>query len=157
VKVFAFTVFLRRFFMGYEKNLGIGALSEIYGAALTERQREFIRMYYDCDISLQEIGEMCGISRQAVRDAIVRGERELIRFEELFGFDRKRKEIIEQCKRLEELFGGADISETDFEACENIIEAKTNADGGINRNKETNSEKKRQLTVGLKKIEDILY
>ncbi|MDR2090531.1 MAG: DNA-binding protein [Clostridiales bacterium] len=79
--------------MAYEKNLEIGALNELYGGLLTARQREFIRLYYDCDVSLREMGEMSGISPQAVRDAIRRGERELFRIETALKFDEKRAEI----------------------------------------------------------------
>ena len=81
----------------YVKNLEIGRYNSLYGALLTERQREFIRLYYDCDVSLSEISEMSGISRQAVRDAILRGERELIRLEEVLGFREKIDEITELC------------------------------------------------------------
>lgn len=84
--------------MGYVKNLSIGALNVLYGAMLTERQREFIRMYYDCDLSLLEIGEIYGISRQAVRDAILRGEKELLRLENALGFEKKRGRIAEILK-----------------------------------------------------------
>jgi predicted DNA-binding protein YlxM (UPF0122 family) len=79
--------------MGYEKDLTIGGLNELYGGLLTERQREFIRLYYDCDVSLREIGEMSGVSPQAVRDAIRRGERELFRLEEALKFNEKRIKI----------------------------------------------------------------
>jgi predicted DNA-binding protein YlxM (UPF0122 family) len=81
--------------MGYEKDLKIGGLSELYGGLLTERQREFIRLYYDCDVSLREIGEMNGVSPQAVRDAIRRGERELFRLEDALKFSEKRIKISE--------------------------------------------------------------
>ncbi len=40
-----------------EKDLSIGILNEIYGALLTENQRDMIRSYYDCDLSLGEIAE----------------------------------------------------------------------------------------------------
>ncbi|MDR3264265.1 MAG: hypothetical protein LBT30_08160 [Clostridiales bacterium] len=83
--------------MGYVKNLSVSELSELYGAVLTDKQREFIRLYYDCDISLQEISELSGISRQAVRDAILRGEKELVRLEDALNFNRKRKEIAKIC------------------------------------------------------------
>jgi predicted DNA-binding protein YlxM (UPF0122 family) len=65
-----------------EKKLRIGRLNDIYGGLLTEHQRELIRLYYDCDISLFELSEQFGISRQAVRDAVSRGEKLLMQFEE---------------------------------------------------------------------------
>ncbi|MDR1940342.1 MAG: DNA-binding protein [Clostridiales bacterium] len=87
--------------MNYVKNLEIGGLNELYGALLTDKQREFIRLYYDCDLSLSEIGDINGVSRQAVRDAIVRGERELLRFESILGFDKKRRAVAEVCANAE--------------------------------------------------------
>lgn len=48
-----------------------------YGRFLTLRQREMMRLHYDEDLSLAEISENMGISRQAVHDAIRRGEKKL--------------------------------------------------------------------------------
>ena len=49
-------------------------LFDFYGELLTERQREFFDLYYNEDLSLSEIAENSGISRQGVRDVIVRAE-----------------------------------------------------------------------------------
>ena len=49
-------------------------LLDFYGDVLTERQKEFFDLYYNEDLSLAEIAENAGISRQGVRDVIVRAE-----------------------------------------------------------------------------------
>ena len=49
-------------------------LFDFYGELLTERQKEFFDLYYNEDLSLAEIAENAGISRQGVRDVIVRAE-----------------------------------------------------------------------------------
>ena len=49
-------------------------LFDFYGELLTPRQREFFDLYYNEDLSLAEIAENAGISRQGVRDVIVRAE-----------------------------------------------------------------------------------
>ena len=49
-------------------------LFDFYGEILTERQKEFFDLYYNEDLSLAEIAENAGISRQGVRDVIVRAE-----------------------------------------------------------------------------------
>ena len=49
-------------------------LFDFYGELLTERQKEFFDLYYNEDLSLAEIAENYGISRQGVRDVIVRAE-----------------------------------------------------------------------------------
>ena len=49
-------------------------LFDFYGELLTDRQKEFYDLYYNEDLSLSEIAENYGISRQGVRDVIVRAE-----------------------------------------------------------------------------------
>lgn len=49
-------------------------LFDLYGEVLTPRQKEFFDLYYNEDLSLAEIAENYGISRQGVRDVIVRAE-----------------------------------------------------------------------------------
>ena len=56
-----------------QKDLNISFLNDIYGQLLTKRQREVIAQYYDYDLSLQEISDNIGISRQAFLDAIKKG------------------------------------------------------------------------------------
>ena len=49
-------------------------LYDYYGDLLTERQRECFELRYDQDLSLGEIGQELGISRQGVHDNLVRTE-----------------------------------------------------------------------------------
>ena len=49
-------------------------LFDFYGDMLTDRQKEFYDLYYNEDLSLSESAENYGISRQGVRDVIVRAE-----------------------------------------------------------------------------------
>lgn len=56
------------------KNLDVAVLNDFYGPMLTEKQREVIDLYYNQDLSLSEIAEHEGITRQGVRDSIKRGE-----------------------------------------------------------------------------------
>lgn len=97
-----------------EKNLNISNLLDIYGKALTDKQRDVLELYYNDDLSLSEIAEDLGISRQGVRDTIKRGEEALESFEELFGLqniynkydnflnqvDSQAKTILKQCKAV---------------------------------------------------------
>ena len=57
-------------------------LFDFYGDLLTARQREFYDLYYNEDLSLSEIAENYGISRQGVRDVIVRAEAAMSEIEE---------------------------------------------------------------------------
>jgi predicted DNA-binding protein YlxM (UPF0122 family) len=57
-------------------------LFDFYGELLTEKQREYFHLHYNEDMSLAEIAQSEGISRQGVWDIIRRGEESLRRFEE---------------------------------------------------------------------------
>ena len=59
------------------KDLGITILLDFYGDMLTEKQRDFLGYYYNDDLSLSEIAENEGITRQGVRDSIKRAEAQL--------------------------------------------------------------------------------
>ena len=65
--------------------LEMALLYDYYGGMLTDKQRECFEMRYDQDLSLGEIGEMLGISRQAVNDNLNRTEALLRRMEENIG------------------------------------------------------------------------
>jgi len=60
-------------------------LFDFYGELLTDRQREFFDLYYNEDLSLSEIAENEGISRQGVRDVIVRAEAAMQEMEDKTG------------------------------------------------------------------------
>ena len=53
-----------------QKNLAYSVLLDFYGPVLTDKQRVILTEYYDEDLSLAEIAENLGITRQGVRDAI---------------------------------------------------------------------------------------
>lgn len=72
-----------------EKNLHISALLDVYGAFLGEKQRKLTSYYYNDDLSLSEIAENEGITRQGVRDAIKRAEGQLYEMESRLGFVKK--------------------------------------------------------------------
>ncbi len=72
-----------------EKNVQIGILLDIYGKMLTEKQYEVLNDYYNNDLSLSEIAENEEITRQAVRDNIKKGEKNLFEYEEKLGFMKK--------------------------------------------------------------------
>ena len=73
----------------FEKDYKISYLLDFYGNILTDKQKEAIDMYYNEDLSLAEIADHVGITRQGVRDAIKRGEETLFEMEEKLGFARR--------------------------------------------------------------------
>ena len=60
-------------------------LFDFYGDMLTDRQKEFYDLYYNEDLSLGEIAENYNITRQGVRDVIVRAEAVLTELEDKTG------------------------------------------------------------------------
>jgi uncharacterized protein len=77
--------------MSLENIVEKGALLDCYGALLTERQREYLDLYYNENLTLAEIAELRGISRQAVHDAMTRGEEQLLFFETKLGLAAAQK------------------------------------------------------------------
>lgn len=65
-----------------QTQIEISDLFHVYGELLSPRQRTFIRLYYDENLSLAEIAERHEISRQAVHDAIKHGRRALANYEQ---------------------------------------------------------------------------
>ena len=64
-------------------------LYDFYGDLLTDRQKEFYDLYYNEDLSLAEIAENYGITRQGVRDVMVRAEAYLTEIEDKTGLIRR--------------------------------------------------------------------
>ena len=84
-----------------EKGVNISLLLESYGPLLTERQREIVGMYRNDDLSLGEISELTGITRQGVSECIRKAEAALIEFEEKLGLQRAyetRKALLDKVK-----------------------------------------------------------
>ena len=67
------------------KPLEMSLLFDFYGETLTEKQRELFDLYYNEDLSLAEIAEHAGITRQGVRDSIKRAEHALGEMESKLG------------------------------------------------------------------------
>ncbi len=82
------------------KDLSIGVLNELYGSILTEKQSDIIRSYYDYDLSLAEIAEQYGITRQAAYDAVKKGAAALHTAEEQMGFMAKLNDVESGLKKL---------------------------------------------------------
>ena len=87
------------------KNLDMILLLDFYGDMLTEKQRDFISFYYNDDLSLAEIAENVGITRQGVRDAIKRAESQLIEMEERVGFVSRFETIKSGLSKISEKAG----------------------------------------------------
>ncbi|MBQ8264011.1 MAG: YlxM family DNA-binding protein [Oscillospiraceae bacterium] len=78
-------------------------LFDFYGDLLTEKQREYYDLHYNSDLSLQEIAEQSGVSRQAVWDIIRRAEQSMSELEDKTGLVARavrRRKAVEELQEL---------------------------------------------------------
>lgn len=66
---------------------------DMYGSLLTEKQREAMEMYYYSDLSLTEIAEETGVTRQAAFNTIKNSEARLYELESSMKLIEKRKRV----------------------------------------------------------------
>jgi predicted DNA-binding protein YlxM (UPF0122 family) len=97
--------------------LEMSLLLDYYGELLTEKQKTCFDLYYNQDLSLGEIAEEAGISRQGVHDSLARAEAALLEMEEKVGCVARAKAqqesllIIQQAaEKLLELPGAKDLA-----------------------------------------------
>ena len=104
-----------------EKDIESSLLLDFYGNLLTEKQKEIMHLYIECDTSLSEIASIVGSSRQAVYDMIKVSEKSLSDLENKLGCVKKylenRNELIECVNLLEEL-----QSQSQSEKLEKVLE-----------------------------------
>ncbi len=114
-----------------DQKVEISMLCDIYGKLLTEKQFSYINDYYNNDLSLSEIAENYGITRQAARDNIKKGESKLFEYEEKLGImkttlntEKKIAKILSQISKITTQYSDeqiADILETIKNELEEIV------------------------------------
>lgn len=75
----------------------LSLLLDYYSSFLTERQRELMRLSADEDMSLKEIADEVGVSRQGVRDCLSKASAQLAELENKLGLierDRKLRSVL---------------------------------------------------------------
>lgn len=75
-------------------------LYDFYGELLTDNQKWLFNLYYNEDMSLMEISEIAGITRQGVRDAVVRAETALRDTEDRLGLVKRYANIQRQAETM---------------------------------------------------------
>ncbi|MDI3257193.1 MAG: YlxM family DNA-binding protein [Kyrpidia sp.] len=68
-----------------DKTTRVNLLYDHYGGLLTEKQRRFVELHYFEDLSLGEIADLFGVSRQAVHDHLKRAVDQLEQYETVLG------------------------------------------------------------------------
>ena len=69
-------------------------LFSIYKSLLTVKQADIFSLHIECDLSLGEISEINGISRQGVSDTINKTKEILLSYEEKLGLLSKKRELL---------------------------------------------------------------
>lgn len=86
------------------RKVDVDWLLTIYGAMLTDKQLEIATLYFEEDLSLAEIAQQEGVSRQSVHDTLQRVEKQLRTWEDKLGI-RSRLTSVQNCleQALEEV------------------------------------------------------
>ena len=84
----------------FEKNMKIAYLIDFYEDLLDAHVSSVMRAYYDDDLSLAEIAEGEGISRQGIRHLIKKGEEEIEFLESNLALAKRHEELISACASL---------------------------------------------------------
>jgi len=96
------------------KNLKVSYLLDFYGKLFSEKQQEFLEMYFQDDMSLSEIAEVTGITRQGVYDNIKRCEKEILSLESKLNLMDSFIEMSSFLDMVETKLDGRTLSENDI-------------------------------------------
>ena len=93
-----------------EKRIRTNLLFDLYGKLITDKRSQALRLYLEEDLSLSEIAEAMGVSRQAVHDGILRAEAKLEEYERTLGLLAKREARIRALQQAVEALDSADAA-----------------------------------------------
>ena len=105
-----------------EDTTRINLLYDFYGNLLTEKQREYLELYYQDDLSLGEIADNDGSSRQGVHDLVKRAVRALENAEERLGLVARFLVQEKELQRLRDLLSSSEMPEDARREALNIVE-----------------------------------
>ncbi len=105
------------------KDLRYTLYLDMYSPLLTEKQRETLELYYNEDLSLGEISEVTGITRQGVMNCIKTSEARLSELEEEMGLIERFNSLKDKVDALEKLVSDEKMKKEDLSAYINEIKA----------------------------------
>lgn len=82
------------------EHVKMSLLADYYGGLLTEHQLRVVRGVYDEDLSLNELAEELGTSRQAVHDILKRASAKLLLFEKKLSLVGKITGVVSKIEEL---------------------------------------------------------
>ncbi len=89
--------------IGFEQRMRLVRLYDIYGGLLTDKQQKCMELHFYNDLSLSEIADEYGVSRQAIYDLIKRAGQILERYENRLKLLERDKENSDMLIHAEEL------------------------------------------------------
>ena len=99
------------------RKIELAWLTAFYGGLLTDKQRQVLTLHCEEDLSLAEIAQEAGISRQGVHDMLTRAAQRLFDMEEKLGMAarfRRMEDGLEQCRSL--------LKEKRYDEAEGVID-----------------------------------
>ena len=100
-------------------------LYDFYGSLLNKAQNEVMALYHEDNLSLSEIAEELGQSRQAVHYTLRKAEKALESYEEKLGLVASYRENQQLARKAYTIIASADITELDADKLRRIIEKIT--------------------------------
>ena len=114
-------------------------LYDFYGQLLSKRQREVMELYHEENLTLAEIADEFGISRQGVHDALKNAEKSLNGYEEKLGLVAKFQKSTDAVQQIDVII-------------DSMIKSLLNKDAAANDDQSDASE----VIGNLKKVKDII-
>lgn len=105
------------------KDLNISLLLDFYGNLLPDKQLDMMEQYYGEDLSLSEIAENSGITRQGVHDSIKRAASELKQYEQKLGLIERFSDITDAANQIKAIISKAsNLSESSIKEIMSLLD-----------------------------------
>ena len=104
-----------------EEFVELAGLYDVYGALLKDNQREIFEAYILDNLSLSEIAEEQGVTRQGVYDTINRSRKKLREYEKRLGLQRRSNAISERLQTMEHILSREETENVPFSDVRNKL------------------------------------
>ncbi len=106
----------------FEKNMKLAYLLDFYIDTLDKHSQDIMRAYYEDDLSLAEIAQDIGISRQGIRHIIKKSEEHILSLEAVLRLREKHEESERAIERLRLLINDEGLADTQISVIKEVIE-----------------------------------
>ena len=100
----------------------LSVLFDYYGSILTDKQADVCDMYYNQNLSLGEISEIMGITRQGVRDSLKKSEKILMLHEEKLGIYKKDLAVASLIDKIDSILDESEIDSGSMNSIKKITD-----------------------------------